>query len=299
MSRDNIYEKPQIRPATLARWARFRAAKQAAWEKAWKPVRLCESTGDPETPGVYEERPPDLHRFRTTDFKSFEAPVDAPTLEWEYSRKGDEWKTTEWEVGRFVCIASTKYDRHPDWDFVGDWLDKEPDSPARREGWIWSKDPAARRGGYLKASNDMILWMRGGLDVGKGTRGDTRLMRYRKLYEYDYYSERRMWWLLGYTKTQADALARQDLVQRFERFEEITHNRISMYGVVVKVYLASDEDREDELGENSLWNIESDSGDDYFTSVALDCSSEAIHEAEETIRKRVARYQPQLPGISP
>lgn len=308
MSRDNIYEPPVINPGTLERWKKFREAAKAEWEEAWKPAKLFESTGRPsrnkdqsipDASGRYTAHIPDKHRFDTKRFKSFGAPKETAAVEW--GRDSKHMHRAEWQDGPFVCVATVQYDEHPQWDFVGDWTDKEPDTPASRAAWSWPKDPKAPHpnGGRLRAPDDMLYWMSGGVDTVKGGARDHGKYRYRKLADYDYYAERRMWWLLGYTKQEADLLARQDLASRLERFDDITENRIGMVGVVVKVYLAEDEDQEDELAAGGLWNIEDDSGEDYFASVALEVADRAMSDAKDTIRSRVARYQPHLPGISP
>lgn len=301
MSRHNIYEPPVIDPKLRQRWEDFRAHKAAEWQKAWKAVHLSEETGDPANPGRYMGRLPNLHSFHTKDFRSYSKPKETSAVEWG-SARGNVLKRAEWDADPFVCVATVEPDDSTaDWSFVGDWTDKEPDSPAFRSSWSWPKDPKAPHpnGGRLRSPDDMLYWMTGGLDTTMGKGRDHGKFRYRRLAYYDYYSERRMWWLLGYTKAEADRLARLDLAERFKRFDDITENRIGMVGVVVKVYLADDEDQEDELALGSLWNIEDDSGDDYFASVALECADRAISDAKDNIRRRVARYQPHLPGISP
>lgn len=65
----------------------------------------------------------------------------------------------------------------------------------------------------------------------------------------------------------------------YKRMEAYTQGHWCMVGVVVKVYRAGIE-----LGSASVWGIESDSEERYFTDTAVELAEEAVEEARKAVK---------------
>ena len=94
---------------------------------------------------------------------------------------------------------------------------------------------------------------------------------------------------LGMSKQVAEEWARANARMFYERALRTLDGDITYVGVVVTASRAGVE-----LGENSLWGIESDSGD-YFNEVASDCAGEAISQANYYIDNMILAAHGQPP----
>lgn len=86
---------------------------------------------------------------------------------------------------------------------------------------------------------------------------------------YDEYVSR-----LGYEPKQARKLSSSHVKEDFDRWVDYCRGGWSMMGCVAKV-----KDGHRVLGVSSLWNIESDSGQEYFDMIEKEQAVEALHDA--------------------
>jgi hypothetical protein len=281
MSQADNRKPPEIRPELLKRWKQFRAKLASQFHDTHKTYKF-------HGENLPFQRMHSWVRFQKTD---------PPTLDWNTeSNDGDRVETARWTVGLFTLVARQRYSTEmAELDGIGHFCSKEsPDSGKLNA--VWERKTTRNR--YPRGSDNRHGWMTGFYDRTHG--GNTSVGHNKHsqivLEDYDYADERNGWWLQGYTKLEADLLARKQYASRIEYLEGID-DESNVY-VELKVYLADDVDEEDALSENCSADILSGTETDY-TELALEMVDRAVEEAQDTIRRRVSRYQPELPGIEP
>lgn len=274
-----------IRPELLRRWKAFREQQTREWGKQNPPYR---DSGRVEMPNNFGH----LRAFRVHP---------APALHWKGGEKA------VWSDETFTYVATKENDDHGDMEFIGEFTDRPNEAPSR--GHTWKEllstpvDPEtgtrkhARASRLLKGPDHRHAWRVGILDRNHGDADkDRRRFRYAVLADFSYDDLRKHFWLHGYSKHEADILARREFESRQQRLEAFGEGQLGFVGVVVKVFLLDDED-DDRLAQESTWGIESDSDDEYFDEIARELAEEARGGAIETLRRRIERYQLVLPGL--
>lgn len=258
-----------VQPATRRRWEAFWEEHRRAWEKAHPPLRRRL----PHSEDVVLDAIPFMSWHHT---RWFSESGRIERLDWERTNGPDRvFERAEWpgdgDCEGLVFVAEKVEDHAASLDAYGAFTDRPPTTG--RQAW--------KRGVYDRKHGR--TW---------GGRGE---YRYIVLTDYDYDAIRRDLWLDGYTRREADELARRDFKARVQRLEKLGRGDDCFVGVRVTVY--ADDELTDELGSSAIWGIESDAGE-YFDQVAKDCAQEAVIEAKETLRRRVERYQTLLPILT-
>lgn len=280
MSRDDPYKPPVIRPALLKRWREYKKK----WITEFYTAHRVYKDHGREVP----LKP--MHRW-----SRFQKEDNQRKLDWsEESFDGNRVDTARWEVGKFKLVARQLWSREmADLDGVGKFTSKESTS-IYAKGAVWERGVKKKRWCKWDQHNqwrDGLYDRSAGGTVGVETNKHTQIL----LDDYDYVEERNSWWLLGYSKFEADILARRSYKSRVEYLEGIDQEPVN--DLSVKVYLVTDEDEDDELAHEITGPLLSYT-EESFTDLAFEIEDRVLEEAQQTIDQRIAAYQPTLPNVS-
>lgn len=282
MSRDDPYKPPVIRPALLKRWREYKKKWFTEFYTAHK---------------VYKDRGREVPFEPMHRWARFYKEDPPRKLNWEEeSLEGSRVDTARWEVGRFKLVARQLWSTEmAELDGLGEFTSKDETTYPDKLG-VWARG-LKQHHHSLKGHDDRHRWREGFYDrsLGGTTGVDRNKHKYIQLDDYDYVEERNMWWLLGYSKFEADILARRAFKSRIEYMEGIDQEPVN--DLSVKVYLVTDEDEEDELAHEISGPLLSYT-EGSFTELAFEMEERVLDEARQTIDRRIAAYQPMLPNVA-
>lgn len=286
MSRDDPYKPPVIRPALLKRWREYKKKWITEFYTAHK---------------VYKDHGREVPFDPAHRWMHFRK-VDPPTLDWNYeSDEHGRVETARWTVGDFKLVARQKYSEDAaELDGLGKFTSRDSPSSGKLNA-VWTRQPNVPKRPYPvrypNGPEHRHGWMTGFFD--RTRHGETPVENNKHsqivLDYYDYADARDGWWLLGYSKKEADLLARRQFASQIEYLENIDQE--SNVYVEIKVYAATDEDEEDELADVRTYDLLSYT-EEGITEVVFEHQAEALAEARRTLDRRVAAVQPALPNVS-
>jgi hypothetical protein len=286
---------PVIAPALLKKWQHFKKTSRVEVEG-----RLYDDYRDHKG---YQEMP-----SRGVNVRHFLCTLRAePSLDWKVARGSGVIEEAQWEDFGLYFTAKQVVDDEQD-SSMGRFTDKCPAEcrlsrtwrglhlvPGNEYGWkVGPSSPSQHTHRNLKGPDSRHLWRAGVHDRTDGKGKNHREYRYIVLENYDYDEFREMYWLQGFSKHEADLLARRQFKALVEYMERWGRGDEYNVGVVVTCY--ADEERTEEIGAQSVWGIESSAGD-YFDEVARDLAHQAKAEALDNLREKAKKVNDLLTKV--
>ena len=263
----------QINPELRARWERFQADQSRKDLTFFRPYR--------DQGGA--QPMPENYRRSTREFKR-----SVPEIPWERSRFRSEVKLAKFMHESFEVSVRVEFDE-ADLEFIGSFHNNIAYRPANPTRAGWNLRNKTFQYPRCKGPQHRHSWRYGTYDrkhMNLQGRGE---YRYGVLENYDYEEVRNGFWHQGYSKAEADLLARRAFQEAVQEFERAGSGQECYYRIEVQTRLPDDDAI---LGEDSCGSILYDD-----TTQLNELVWESVAEACTQARRSVAQRRHELSAL--